>query len=1534
MLYDAAGKLVYSGGVMASDQQTSAFDFGIGAADISQIKLMINPSGITNGSDKLGFREISINGHLMEETADQPLGDISPVLGEMLEVPDGAEAGAWRYFDDRIFNRSQDDYNDLMGFFDVKRGEETLNNYVAAGVYVYSPKDQEVQWQMAGSGIYKLFCNDIPAGAQESVPGDVVKSGTKYSISLKEGWNKLLIQIQHVNPNQKCNLFGFYSRLCDSDGNEIEDLTYSVSGPYTEDGEVQIVTQGLDIDRADFEERNADCTANEYPENTLPYAYEKNPYVGLKSVNTSGSAGQASLFAFQAAGGSPEYTWEIVKGKLPDGLTLNADGTVSGTVEDGAAGDSTKDYTFTLKAEDAEGNTAEKEFTMTAKPHPAQWFEEGRMSALSHCTGTIPNLYDPNYNYDQWAQTAKEMGLTMLSTESYQNSLYYWPSPNANLTPNDSNAQYKYNTMYQDENGEWHIKDRVMEAKEAAERYGLHFGTYLSPQCPQTDIQGLVERYDPWYIFVDGNPQSGVNLDIAFSSARNYNDRVLFNTNPNKEISDQDLTLMERPFWYSQPYVEGGNWENNIKPSGKYVVHEEWNDPYSTALDLWRVWSPGGDQMRDSWPDAMKELIDAVGHGYVMNHDLSIAASRGLDNLIWSGAIRTSMDKDNIYMMVPIDSQQMSDMRVSMAEWLTNEGGPDLHESLFGTMPYYIEYTPAAGWHEAGTQLAFFYGEGPEWGYSLCRDQYVYLHMIENYIEKGRDKSGFTGQDTLEHIGPFDYKVKNVSWLNEGMELEYTQKESGGKYYIDIDTSSVESDPIDTIIKIETENPKREYSMTDIKVFSSQEEGSVLNLRTECYMNDFTSVFAPAEVSYVSLDEKVARTDAVGAVHAVGDGETEIRVTAVYDDGVNEKQVIEETYPVKVSGGNISSNLPLTGIGMFTNEKAFWSEVFAGTTSPVDLKGYTEYGGTVDLLPGVNTENITYHYAVVDGSTNNSEGKIVVTEVSADQVPFELKDGQLVLDEEAGTDKYYCYWADVTANGTVYTSSRNYITLMPDHNVAESVQAEVTSGNAEALTDGVINDVTGGNLVKWSSDKNDSDPTMTFDFGQEKTLTRVNLFYNRGTVDTDSVAYINVPKQVKIEYSLDGKEWKTGNEITELTGDTLPTVESYDQVPTSDKTSYAWEAENIFYNYPVDQDESTVNARYVRISFPGGGQNGTCVDILEARVFGLGSEGGSEEPPAAADKTLLQKTYDYALTLSTDGVVDSAKKFFEDAKAAAAAVLADETATQEEVNAAWDNLLEGIWGLGLVQGDKSSLELLISLGESMMLDADKYVAENWQQFVDAFTEAKAVYEDGDALEDDVQTVSDALLDAILIQRYKADKSILADLIAKTEGIDTAQYTEASAQVFQAAFASAKAMLADESLSIDQQAQVDEMVCTLQAALDGLEPVSTDDGRDEPSGGDDGNTSDDGNTGNDDNTNDPGNGSSDSGNNGNTGGSDRGTGASDEKADTGNSGNTRSGKDAPKTGDNSNVAAVLLILAAAVAAGAGTVFVRKWKKGNK
>ena len=204
-----------------------------------------------------------------------------------------------------------------------------------------------------------------------------------------------------------------------------------------------------------------------------------------------------------------------------------------------------------------------------------------------------------------------------------------------------------------------------------------------------------------------------------------------------------------------------------------------------------------------------------------------------------------------------------------------------------------------------------------------------------------------------------------------------------------------------------------------------------------------------------------------------------------------------------------------------------------------------------------------------------------------------------------------------------------------------------------------------------------------------------------------------------------------------------------------------------------------------------------------------------------ANKVLLQKTYDYAVTLSTEGVTDSAKAAFETALAEAKAVLDNPNATQEQVNTAWDNLLEGIWALGLKQGDKTMLELLIARADHMMDNADKYVEANWQQLVDALEAAKAVMADGDALQNDVDQAADALLNAILAQRFKADKSILEGLIGKAEAMDLSGYTAQSVATFRVALANAQAVMADNSLTEDDQAKVNDAVAALTAAMDGL-----------------------------------------------------------------------------------------------------------------
>ena len=212
---------------------------------------------------------------------------------------------------------------------------------------------------------------------------------------------------------------------------------------------------------------------------------------------------------------------------------------------------------------------------------------------------------------------------------------------------------------------------------------------------------------------------------------------------------------------------------------------------------------------------------------------------------------------------------------------------------------------------------------------------------------------------------------------------------------------------------------------------------------------------------------------------------------------------------------------------------------------------------------------------------------------------------------------------------------------------------------------------------------------------------------------------------------------------------------------------------------------------------------------------------GGEPTPGDVDKTLLEKTIAYAEGLDTTGVTDSAVAAFQKALDEAKAVMADENATQAEVNNAWDNLLEGIWGLGLVQGDKTLLEQLITKADGMMANADQYMADHWQELVGALAKAKDVYADGDAMEEDVQPAAQALLNAILAQRFKADKSILEDLIGKAEGIDLSGYTAESVATFRTALANAQAVMADATLSEEDQATVDAAVAALNEAMNGL-----------------------------------------------------------------------------------------------------------------
>lgn len=135
-------------------------------------------------------------------------------------------------------------------------------------------------------------------------------------------------------------------------------------------------------------------------------------------------------------------------------------------------------------------------------------------------------------------------------------------------------------------------------------------------------------------------------------------------------------------------------------------------------------------------------------------------------------------------------------------------------------------------------------------------------------------------------------------------------------------------------------------------------------------------------------------------------------------------------------------------------------------------------------------------------------------------------------------------------------------------------------------------------------------------------------------------------------------------------------------------------------------------------------------------------------------------------------------------------------------------------------------------------NSDKYVKTHWEQLETALEQAKKVSADGDALQDEVDEAANALQEAIWIQRYKANKGILEELVKKLNNVDESEYTRESYAVFFAAYQNAEMVLADESLTEKDQKVVDKAAEELQNAYEKLEKLSDNGGAEDPEKPDD------------------------------------------------------------------------------------------------
>ena len=206
------------------------------------------------------------------------------------------------------------------------------------------------------------------------------------------------------------------------------------------------------------------------------------------------------------------------------------------------------------------------------------------------------------------------------------------------------------------------------------------------------------------------------------------------------------------------------------------------------------------------------------------------------------------------------------------------------------------------------------------------------------------------------------------------------------------------------------------------------------------------------------------------------------------------------------------------------------------------------------------------------------------------------------------------------------------------------------------------------------------------------------------------------------------------------------------------------------------------------------------------------------------DKTALNALIEYAKSQQENEdyqyVVPVVKEKFEAALAEAEKVSADNAATQEVVDTAYDKLLDMVHHLEFT-GNTSSLKVLVDAAKG--LEEQFYTVESWKPFTQALKAAEAVLADENALQEEIDAVRAALKTAMdgLVKKPLADKSKLEKLVKDSEtkyepNLD--KYTPATGASFKAALDAARSVLADENAT---QKQVDSAYTTLQKAIFGL-----------------------------------------------------------------------------------------------------------------
>ena len=369
---------------------------------------------------------------------------------------------------------------------------------------------------------------------------------------------------------------------------------------------------------------------------------------------------------------------------------------------------------------------------------------------------------------------------------------------------------------------------------------------------------------------------------------------------------------------------------------------------------------------------------------------------------------------------------------------------------------------------------------------------------------------------------------------------------------------------------------------------------------------------------------------------------------------------------------------------------------------------------------------------------------------------------------------------------TVSNEANNEIINLSKGKKATATSYTGASEAPEKAIDGITS-------TKWCATGYNRPHTLYIDLGQEMTVTNVTISHAEIGGEGSGLN----TRDYRIEVSKDGNEYV---EVANVKGNVAGL--------TSD-------------NVPVSI------ARYVKLIVDTPTQGGdSAARIYEVEVNGL--EKAITLPPIyveEADKTTLKIALDLANAITDEDLANVVPVVVEEFKAAlqqAKDVYDNVNATQAKVNQAFDRLAEAMHMLNFVKGDKTALKAFIDKVSG--LEAAKYTEATWTPFKDALKAATSVYEDVNAMQEEVNTVYNDLVTAFLNLRLIPNKNLLKDLINQAEGLESANYTKATFDGLTKALNEAKVVFDNPNAT---QKEVDNAKDVLEKAISGLQTVTVD-----------------------------------------------------------------------------------------------------------